>query len=161
MAICPAGPPKLIKPSLSQKRKASLKLTGSGGCIVFFNNKWVVVLSGYQLKAAQCKVTDAGRGLQPRPKRLAASITFETLNVKDGVTNPVLPRLLFSDAGRGLQPRPKRLAASITFEILNVKDGVTNPVLPSLMRMGFRCRSGFTTPTETFGCFNNFRNLKR
>ena len=32
---------------------------------------------------------DAGRGLQPRPKRLAASITFETLNVKDGVINPV------------------------------------------------------------------------
>jgi hypothetical protein len=38
---------------------------------------------------------------------LAASITFEILNVKDGVANPVL------------------------LEILNVKDGVTNPVLPS------------------------------
>ena len=32
---------------------------------------------------------DAGRGLQPRPKRLHASITFETLIVKNGVTNPV------------------------------------------------------------------------
>ena len=35
------------------------------------------------------KTPDAGRGLQPRPKRLHASISFETLNVKDGVTNPV------------------------------------------------------------------------
>lgn len=30
MAICPAGPPKLIKPSFSQKRKASQKVTGAG-----------------------------------------------------------------------------------------------------------------------------------
>src|SRR5437870_1936176 len=28
IAICPAGPPKLMKPSLSQKRNASAKLTG-------------------------------------------------------------------------------------------------------------------------------------
>jgi hypothetical protein len=28
--ICPAGPPKLMKPSLSQKRKASRRLIGSG-----------------------------------------------------------------------------------------------------------------------------------
>ena len=32
---------------------------------------------------------EAGRGLQPRPKRLHASITFETLSVKDGVTSSV------------------------------------------------------------------------
>ena len=32
---------------------------------------------------------DAGRGLQPRPKRLDVSIVFETLNVKYGVANPV------------------------------------------------------------------------
>jgi hypothetical protein len=32
---------------------------------------------------------DAGRGLQPRLKCLHALITFETLNVKDGVANPV------------------------------------------------------------------------
>jgi hypothetical protein len=30
IAICPAGPPKLMKPSRSQKRKASAKLTGPG-----------------------------------------------------------------------------------------------------------------------------------
>ena len=30
IAICPAGPPKLMKPSLSQKRKASQKLTAGG-----------------------------------------------------------------------------------------------------------------------------------
>ncbi len=30
MAICPAGPPKLMKPSLSQKRKASMKETLAG-----------------------------------------------------------------------------------------------------------------------------------
>jgi hypothetical protein len=30
IAICPAGPPKLMKPSLSQKRNASAKLTGKG-----------------------------------------------------------------------------------------------------------------------------------
>src|SRR5947209_2898085 len=30
MAICPAGPPKLIKPSFSQKRNASPKLTPAG-----------------------------------------------------------------------------------------------------------------------------------
>jgi hypothetical protein len=28
--ICPAGPPKLMKPSFSQKTKASQKLTGAG-----------------------------------------------------------------------------------------------------------------------------------
>jgi hypothetical protein len=31
MAICPAGPPKLMKPSLSQKRKASEKETEEAG----------------------------------------------------------------------------------------------------------------------------------
>jgi hypothetical protein len=31
MEICPAGPPKLMKPSLSQKMKASRKLTWVGG----------------------------------------------------------------------------------------------------------------------------------
>ena len=31
---------------------------------------------------------NAGRGLQPRPKRLLASITFETLNVKTGLQTP-------------------------------------------------------------------------
>ena len=35
------------------------------------------------------QLTNAGRGLQPRSKRLNASITFKTLNLKDGVTNPV------------------------------------------------------------------------
>src|SRR5690349_9183494 len=30
IAICPAGPPKLMKPSLSQKRKASAKLAKAG-----------------------------------------------------------------------------------------------------------------------------------
>ena len=30
MAICPAGPPKLIRPSLDQNRSASLKLTKGG-----------------------------------------------------------------------------------------------------------------------------------
>ncbi|MET3474196.1 hypothetical protein ABIC38_000446 [Variovorax sp. 1126] len=30
IAICPAGPPKLMKPSLSQKRNASEKEIGSG-----------------------------------------------------------------------------------------------------------------------------------
>ncbi|GEM_PF-3730536 len=29
IAICPAGPPKLMKPSLSQNSSACLKLTGS------------------------------------------------------------------------------------------------------------------------------------
>jgi hypothetical protein len=33
--------------------------------------------------------SEAGRGLQPRPKRLDASTTFESLNVKNGVANPV------------------------------------------------------------------------
>ncbi|RIZ66055.1 MAG: hypothetical protein D0531_06475, partial [Methylococcales bacterium] len=32
---------------------------------------------------------DAGRGLQPRPKRLNALIAFETLNIRNGVANPV------------------------------------------------------------------------
>ena len=49
---------------------------------------------GYGLGSDGCR-SDAGRGLQPRPKRLDASITFETLNVKGGVTNPAL--LLASD----------------------------------------------------------------
>jgi hypothetical protein len=31
IAICPAGPPKLMKPNFNQKRKASAKLTGEGG----------------------------------------------------------------------------------------------------------------------------------
>ena len=31
MAICPAGPPKLIKPSLSQKRNASANVGGASG----------------------------------------------------------------------------------------------------------------------------------
>ena len=31
---------------------------------------------------------NAGRGLQPRSKRLHALITFKTLNVKNGLTNP-------------------------------------------------------------------------
>src|SRR6059036_732264 len=31
IAICPVGPPKLMKPSFSQKRNASAKLTGAGG----------------------------------------------------------------------------------------------------------------------------------
>ena len=31
---------------------------------------------------------DAGRGLQPRPKRLVASIMFETLNVRTGLQTP-------------------------------------------------------------------------
>src|SRR5688572_27009681 len=30
IAICPAGPPKLMNPSLSQKRKASAKLARAG-----------------------------------------------------------------------------------------------------------------------------------
>ena len=30
IAICPAGPPKLMKPNFSQKRKASRKETGAG-----------------------------------------------------------------------------------------------------------------------------------
>jgi hypothetical protein len=30
MAICPAGPPKLMKPSLSQNENACQKLTGAG-----------------------------------------------------------------------------------------------------------------------------------
>jgi hypothetical protein len=31
MEICPAGPPKLMKPSLSQNMNAWRKLTGDGG----------------------------------------------------------------------------------------------------------------------------------
>jgi hypothetical protein len=31
MAICPAGPPKLTQPSLSQYQKALRRLTGDGG----------------------------------------------------------------------------------------------------------------------------------
>ena len=34
MAICPVGPPKLTKPSLSQYQKASPKLTGAGAFCV-------------------------------------------------------------------------------------------------------------------------------
>src|SRR5258708_169113 len=33
IAICPAGPPKLMNPSLSQNRNASEKETGSGGAV--------------------------------------------------------------------------------------------------------------------------------
>jgi hypothetical protein len=33
MAIWPAGPPKLMKPNLSQKTKACQKLTGAGGSV--------------------------------------------------------------------------------------------------------------------------------
>jgi hypothetical protein len=33
MEICPAGPPKLMNPSLSQKAKARQKLTGWGSAI--------------------------------------------------------------------------------------------------------------------------------
>ena len=34
MAICPVGPPKLMKPSLTQKRKASAKVGWCAGCSV-------------------------------------------------------------------------------------------------------------------------------
>ena len=34
MAICPVGPPKLMKPSLSQYQNASARLTGAGACSV-------------------------------------------------------------------------------------------------------------------------------
>ena len=44
---------------------------------------------GFTLFYPSYESADAGRGLQPRPKRLVASIMFETLNVKDGVANPV------------------------------------------------------------------------
>jgi hypothetical protein len=33
IAICPAGPPKLMKPSFSQYQKACFKLTGGGGLV--------------------------------------------------------------------------------------------------------------------------------
>ena len=42
---------------------------------------------------------NAGRGLQPRPKRLDASITFEILNVKNGVANPVLLVITLTNTG--------------------------------------------------------------
>ena len=35
-AICPAGPPKLMKPSLSQYQKASLKVTDCGATSAVF-----------------------------------------------------------------------------------------------------------------------------
>jgi hypothetical protein len=35
IAICPAGPPKLMNPNFNQKRKASAKLTGKGGAALF------------------------------------------------------------------------------------------------------------------------------
>src|SRR5450759_5378491 len=34
MAICPAGPPKLMKPSFSQYQKACASVTGSGVCVL-------------------------------------------------------------------------------------------------------------------------------
>jgi hypothetical protein len=38
IAICPAGPPKLMKPSLNQKRRASMNAgAGAGGAVVGFS----------------------------------------------------------------------------------------------------------------------------
>ena len=38
IAICPAGPPKLMKPSLSQKAKADQKATGAGASSWFMRS---------------------------------------------------------------------------------------------------------------------------
>jgi len=51
IAICPAGPPKLMKPSLSQKRKASAKLTGPGRSVGVDIDMGLVEMRGGQLRA--------------------------------------------------------------------------------------------------------------
>ena len=48
---------------------------------------------------------------------------------------------------------------------LDILEGFLTELLATNLKRGswsgtcFSCRSGFATPTETFGCFNSFRNL--
>ncbi|QTA85683.1 Uncharacterized protein dnm_016970 [Desulfonema magnum] len=78
--------------------------------------------------------SNAGRGLQPHPKRFLKCRTgFATPSetfpqMPDGVCNPI--RNVSSNAGRGLQPRPKR------FECRKCRTGF--------------CRMGFVTSSEMF-----------
>jgi hypothetical protein len=57
--ICPAGPPKLMKPSLSQNRKASRRLIVRGG-------------------GTACPVIGEGIGLK---RKFLAQISFEPVTV--------------------------------------------------------------------------------
>jgi hypothetical protein len=72
-AICPAGPPKLIKPSFSQYQKAAAKVTGEGGSSLI-----VVVMC----KASGKSVVDNVNGNRGRTTKKGANAPFYRQNRK-------------------------------------------------------------------------------
>src|SRR2546422_8491219 len=100
IAICPVGPPKLMKPSFSQKRNASAKLTGAGG-----EAELIASYLGPMLGRPAARVLDR------RARRQRSAEFFYCCQLPPGAgprpdTRETLEQLLFFR--REAEPRPRR-----------------------------------------------------